>query len=403
MSKNNSQSQPIDAFPIPEGAIVLESINTLSLQGLTIAALQQVLKERNLDLPLGPELDLQNPDRLINLNQFAIQIVVCGFIADEITIPLNHWYQIGAAPQLILAAQVDEENNVVFFRGVLTGQEFEALISQRLDNQEEINLSVDRFHGGIDRLLRFVRLLQPSAISRAGIKAQVDSDWQWDIIKKRLKATISVAVVATGTILLGPQFLKPRLSGSLALLTPSQLNVQESTRNINKNAKVCLLTPEFKNFESSPLPIAFVSVDRPLIFLINPLKELKISKNGIVVFRKLAPLNKKIEGPIPWPLKDSIQPNEIFEISFRPTGSPPGSWAKSQVKLDPKNSIQDLDLLIDSLGKNQSEWIKRINRELKKDKGLALTLLFSKRSPQTEILNSARIKLIEKDSCLQDK
>ena len=90
------------------------------------------------------------------------------------------------SPQLLLAAQVDEENNVVFFRGLLTGEEFEALISKRLNSQKEINLSIDQFDGGIDRLLRFVRLLEPSAIPRTSLVPQSNAEWSWDPIKKQM-------------------------------------------------------------------------------------------------------------------------------------------------------------------------------------------------------------------------
>ncbi|WP_320667424.1 hypothetical protein [Prochlorococcus sp. MIT 1307] len=401
MSESNSQRPSIEAFPIPEGSVLLGAINASGFREFTIAALKQVLKDRDLNLPLGPELDLENPERLISLNQFAVQIVVAGFTSDEITIPLKDWYQAGAAPQLLLAAQVDEENNVVFFRGVLTGPEFESLISKRLNNQQEINLSLDRFGGGIDRLLRFVRLLEPSAIPRVGLFEESSPEWNWAPIQKKMKAVISIAALGAGTILLGPELLRPRLSGSIASLTPSQIAVLGSTRSADGIATVCLLTPEVTQSRSSSLPIALVSVDRPLIFSLDPLNELKISKNGTIVLSKLASLNKRIEGPITWPIQSPIQPGETFDLSFRPKGTSPGSWTTIQIQTNPSTSFQKLDTLIDALGKKESRWINAINRELKKDKNLALTLLFSSNAPQTKALNKARTSVLVRDGCLE--
>ena len=75
-------------------------------------------------MPLAPELELNNSDRLLMLNGFAIQLLITSFISDEINIPLKYCYQENGNPQILLAAKVDNENNVVFFQGILTSEEF---------------------------------------------------------------------------------------------------------------------------------------------------------------------------------------------------------------------------------------------------------------------------------------
>ena len=124
MIENTSLPEEMEAFPIPEGAVILDSSEGMTLRELAIAALQKIINDRELTLPLGPELDLNNPKRLLILNRFAIEVVTAGITTDEISIPLAHWYRAGAAPQILLAAQIDEENNVVSFPGVLTCDEF---------------------------------------------------------------------------------------------------------------------------------------------------------------------------------------------------------------------------------------------------------------------------------------
>ncbi len=402
MSEINSQQPAIEAFEIPEGSIVIEASDVSDSRSIAITALKKILEDRNLSLPLGPELGLKEPERLISLNKFAVQVVITGFTSDEITIPLKAWYQSGAAPQLLLAAQVDEENNVVFFHGVLTASEFEQLISKHLNGQQAINLSVDQFAGGIDRLLRFVRLLEPSAIPREGLITQSNSEWNWNQINRQVKRVISITVLGAGMILLGPELLRPKLSGSIASLTSTEIQVAMMTRGSIEVGKrsICLLTPE-KNGNQM---VAFVSIDRPVIIVREPLSEINISikkseGKDQVLFRRSTSSKQRIEGPIHWPTNYPIQPGEVFDLSFRPKGFSPGSSAIIQIQANPNTKLQQLDSLINSLGNDDSRWIKAINRALEKDKNVALTLLFSKNSPKTKAFNEARDSALEDDSC----
>ena len=140
MTNNNQGNSAMEAFPIPEGSVLLQENKLSSFREFSINALKQILRERNLTLPLGPESGLKESKRLINLNRFSIQVLTTGITSDEISIPLENWYKSGAAPQILLAAKIDEENNVVYFPGILTGPEFKKLVKHRLKNQKEINL-----------------------------------------------------------------------------------------------------------------------------------------------------------------------------------------------------------------------------------------------------------------------
>ena len=74
MNQSNMNNIP-QALPIPEDSIYLDQELKLSNRELIIKGLQKVLKEKKLDLPLGPALDLNNQERSIILNKFDIQIV----------------------------------------------------------------------------------------------------------------------------------------------------------------------------------------------------------------------------------------------------------------------------------------------------------------------------------------
>ena len=118
----------MEAFPMPDGAIQLASQPPEQTQrGAVIEALQQVLNTRQLPLPLGPETALFDDQRLLQLNRFAVQLITAGMLADELGVNLAPWRTDGSAPQLCVAALVDQENDVVAIQGVCTNQEIQQL------------------------------------------------------------------------------------------------------------------------------------------------------------------------------------------------------------------------------------------------------------------------------------
>ena len=181
MTNANSQRlDPLDLVPLPVDAVLLpEEGNPVSPREMVLEALQARLKSQNLNWKIGPASDLNNPQRLLSLNQIAVQLLTCGFTTDVITVPLSHWYRDGAAPQLLLVGRIDEESQIVHIPGLLTGEEFrqwfsEAQKDQKLTAESEIEVPISVFKGGIERLLTFVQLLQPGAISRKELPGSSD-------------------------------------------------------------------------------------------------------------------------------------------------------------------------------------------------------------------------------------
>lgn len=189
--------EPLEAFPFPDDAIVLamgaepDSQPTAGAsagqdtRALAVQALRQTLRQRRLDLPMGPEAVEQDAERLLFLNRFAVQLVDSGWLADELAVPMHQWQEPAGSPQLLLAALVDEENAVVQFPGVLTAEEWQKLPVDALpatasqDGPEGASrgiaeasvspprqVSVEAFRGGLERLLALVQLLDPEALPR---------------------------------------------------------------------------------------------------------------------------------------------------------------------------------------------------------------------------------------------
>lgn len=161
---------PNELLLMPVGAIELPADTPApSLRALAMAALRQALAERQLALPFGPETAAEEDGRLLSLNRFGLQLATAGISADQLAIDSVPWAEVATAPQLLLAALVDEENAVVSFPGVLTGQEFIAAAQDAQRAGDQLLLEPTAFTGGLDRLLTLVQLLEPAALPRLAL------------------------------------------------------------------------------------------------------------------------------------------------------------------------------------------------------------------------------------------
>ncbi len=401
MPEKSPTPEPIEAFAIPEGSILLDANDLIDPRSFAIAGLKKVLTERGIDLPLGPESDLDNPNRLVILNRFAVQIVTAGINADEITVPMNHWYRNGAAPQLLLACHVDDENNLVWFSGVLTGPEFKKIISNQIGLKNEITISINQFQGGIDRLLRFVRILETTAIPRMALNKLSQAQSVIEPIRKTLQSGLSVAVFAAGAIIFGPAIFRPRLVENIAMLSGNPIEMSAyKTRNSDSGVpiEICLLTPNV--ITTSKKPVAKINIDRPIIFPLEPLNEIKVYRNGELLWREGRTSTTKLIGLVPWPSEIvPIRANEKLLLSIRKEGSSPGEEAYIYLQANSQASFQKLSDLENSLGNKKSKWISTINKQLKNNQNLALTLLFSEKAPNSKVLDQARATVLSKEGC----
>ena len=386
----------LEAFPIPEEAIILDAELNLSVRELIILAMEEYIKEKNLNLQLGPALALTDPSRSIILNKFDIQIISSELIADEVKISLKNSKIEGKGPQLILAAQVEEDSKIVYFKGVLTSAEFKEIINKKDIRKDEFNISLDSFNGGIDRLFRLVRLLDTEAIPRLNLSSKSNSDI-WIEIKRKIKIGSVITIGAISTLVLGPELLRPKLMGSIATLTPQSFEVNSFTRSSSEKKSICLLTPTVVRGEDNILSTE-IKVDKPTIYSLKPLNEVKIIKDNKILWRKIASSNKKIEGPINWPL-DPIKRGDEFKLSLRADGASLGSEVNINLITDSKEKLNDLDAIVSKLGDSKNSWIKSINKNIKIDKDTGLTLLFSEKAPKSKELQKVKLDLSKEDRC----
>ena len=178
----NESILPMEVMPMPLGAIELSAEQAWqSERALAVAALQQVLSGQASGIPLGPETAAEDDGRLLSLNRFALQLATGGLLADQIAVDAKPWAEEATAPQLLLAAYVDEENAVVAFGGVLTGAEFVALARDAERSGDLLLLDAAAFKGGVERLLTLVQLLEPAALPRLALAGGV-ADLQRQVV-----------------------------------------------------------------------------------------------------------------------------------------------------------------------------------------------------------------------------
>ena len=202
---------------------------------------------------------------------------------------------------------------------------------------------------------------------------------------------ITAGITAGVAILLGSNLSPtPKLasiqSQQVAMFSTLRGNQREAVKNI------CLVTPEISYTSDKLINFSEIKVNKPLIYISSPSQKLLIIKNGSIVWE-----SSDISGPIRWPVK-AIQKGDNILLKIKPINVPRG--LETRIRLLPSDeSFLDLDLLANGLKDNQNKWIREINKSVKTDKVLALSLLFSEFAPKTDKILNAKDQLIENTKC----
>lgn len=192
--------EALEVVPLPDGAVEVDGWDGRwqSSHELAVAALRQELRRRQLALPLGPELDPADPDRLLSLSRFSLQLASAGLLADQVAVQQRFWRDAATAPQLLLAALVDEENGVVQLQGVLTGPELQQQLAAAEQGEGCWLVDTSAFRGGLDRLLALVQLLDPQVLPRLALSAEPSRSAVLAAASEWLRGQLDQALVALG-------------------------------------------------------------------------------------------------------------------------------------------------------------------------------------------------------------
>ena len=392
----NSDDNFFEAKPISDSAVSINIEKVKSLDQASIVALKKVISDENLNLEVKLISSIKDLDCLVEINKFYIQIVITGISSDEAIIPLKRWYKKNSAPQLILAMSIDEENGLIEFPGLITEKEFKNLIKEPNPKNKYVNIPINSFKGGINRLLSMIQILDLEALSREGLReSKIRINLLDNLIFHRKKLSLGLLIIAG--IFVSPSLFKPRLVYNLASISANKLE-SSYTRSSSEenNIKICLLSPN-SSFDGTK-NIVNLSFDKPLIFPTTKVDKIIISKNGEIIWSKKINFNKKLYKPLQWPIKP-VEPNEEYLISFNQNDKSSEEYLDITLKANPQKSFKKLSNEIKKIGSSKSAWIKNINNKLKKEQDMALALLFSEKAPDSKVIEKAKSTVINNKKC----
>ena len=186
----------------------------------------------------------------------------------------------------------------------------------------------------------------------------------------------------------------------IALVETNQISTfsNSTTRGINKSIKssICLLSPSEINKEAI-IPSAEISIDKPLLFSLNELKEISILKIGQEVWNSNLKTTNLISKPLNWPIAP-IRPNDNYVVALTPESNLNNepTYLELKQKFSP---LLKIDSIEERLGKNKKLWEKEISKNLKGNQDLALSLLYSENIPDSKRIDEAKLKIKDSVKC----
>lgn len=384
-----------DLLPYPEDSISLDIDKDFDSLDLVIEALNLSIENREMKNKIKIK-KFFNSRRNLNLylNKFFTQIAICSFFDNEVTLSSNQWIKNNKLPQLILAAKVDDENNIVNFAGVMTGNEIRNFIDFKNIKKKSICIPLEYFQGDIDLLLNYVDLLNYNSIPTKVFQNKFSLKEYLFIRNSKIKLSGSLIFATFLAFIFGPRILEPKLLSTISNLEGTNLLIANTQRTEENDVlKVCILSPNIINQN-----INYITVDKPVLIFKEKLNEIKLLKDNIIIWEKKATLENRINTPINWPV-EPIQKNHIYTLKIRPINSSLNSFKDIYLKAN-NNLFDEINILEKKLGKNKSKWIRKINKNINNNPNLSMALLFSEKRPKSEIMDNAQQVLINKSKCL---
>ena len=396
MTKDNSNLNS-DTYRIPENAVFLETENNnIDQKKSIINALKKVSDERKIDLRISQSRSFLKSTNKYFFNDFSVYIVCSGIISDEVSLNLKILSG-NNSPQIVLLAHIDEENEFIWFRGILTNNDLSNLSNKKTTDHKLI-IPTNEFKGGIDSLFTIIQFLDVKALENIKLAKKELKEKTIDFTDKifsNIFKPIPIGIASISALVLGPNIISPQLR--LASIPPQELSIIPTTRSSLslKDSKICLISPRISSFEKN-IGQSNISFDQPLLFSKTPLKKITIISNGKIVYKKQ--FNEKlVSGPLNWKIKP-LKSNKTTILRFT-TQFSNRQYAEIKIKTPANNKFIELDGLINSLGDSKRKWVKSINKNIKNDRDLGLALLFSKKAPEIKTILNARKLILENDNC----
>lgn len=156
---------------------------------------------------------------------------------------------------------------------------------------------------------------------------------------------------------------------------------------------VCLITPRLEA-TTVATPIALVPITLPTIVANAPLNEVRLERNGALLWQRLASSSQPIEGVIPWPL-EPLKGGESLQLRLRPRGASGGDFANVTLQAAPADRLRRTQATIQRLGIDPAAWLQMVQRlAADGEPALAMALLFASEAPASASITQLRKELV---------
>jgi hypothetical protein len=152
---------------------------------------------------------------------------------------------------------------------------------------------------------------------------------------------------------------------------------------------VCLITPRFQQ-HADGTAIATVALPEPTLLAAEALNEVRLIRDGRIVWQRRASSTEPIEGPIPWPLQP-LAPGDTVLLRLRPRGAAGSDFADIQL-VAVSEAEQQRALTLLSSGQSRLEVVEAEARAGRA--ALASQLLFAPLDQAPETITLLRQELI---------
>ncbi len=101
---------------------------------------------------------------IFKISDFNVKVLTFNLIENPEFIQINLEDAI-CSPQIILLAGFDKELKAACFKGALSGDEFNILINNQLENIDKISIPIENFNGGFNKFNNILSAFESSEIS----------------------------------------------------------------------------------------------------------------------------------------------------------------------------------------------------------------------------------------------
>ena len=176
-----------------------------------------------------------------------------------------------------------------------------------------------------------------------------------------------------------PKSLLQQIRELLAIVPPVAAGGSRSPE-----MQICLIAPLSKQQNALTKEVAYVAivpVSNPMIITAQPLNEIRLEKDGQLLWQSVASSTTLVDAQTPWPIAP-LQPNATIELVLRPRGGAGADIVRIQLLAADREVMEANEALIAALRGKPEAWQKAIKDAISQgDEDLSRTLLSSNLVP----------------------